>query len=119
MESNNKSSEENVEEDSGGKPDDCGDEEREVPSARLPTVVIRPYIRTGGIIYLCQYILIRIMYIVQYVLVCTPMIKGVPEKSITRKSKFSKSQFLMIRSSKFLRLPFTINHQCCGIETRI
>ena len=62
MESNNKSSVENVEEDSGGKPDDCGDEERELPSARLPTVVIRPYRRSGGIFSLCQYILIRTLY---------------------------------------------------------
>ena len=61
MESKKKSCEENVEEDSGGKPDDCGDEEVEVPSARLPTVVIRPYKRTGGIFSLCQYILIRIL----------------------------------------------------------
>ena len=61
MESNNNYSVENVEENSVGKPDDCGDEEREVPSARLPTVVIRPYRRSGGIFSLCQYILIRIL----------------------------------------------------------
>ena len=58
MESKKKSSVECVEENSVGKPDDCGDDERDVPSARLPTVVIRPYRRTGGIFSLCQYILI-------------------------------------------------------------
>ena len=58
MKSKKKSSVENVEENSVGKSDDCGDEEREVPSARLPTVVIRPYRRSGGIFSLCQYILI-------------------------------------------------------------
>ena len=62
MESKKKSSIESVEEDSVGKPDDCGDDGREVPSARPPTVVIRPYRRTGGIFSLCQYILIRTLY---------------------------------------------------------
>ena len=75
MESNNKSCEENVEENSVGKPDDCGDVEREVASSRLPTVVIRPYRRTGGIFSLCQYILIITLFNMQYVLVCSsPML---------------------------------------------
>ena len=55
MESKKKSSVECVEENSVGKPDDCGDEDKEVLSVRLPTVVIRPYRRTGGILSVCQY----------------------------------------------------------------
>ena len=62
MESNNKSCEENVEDNSVGRPDDCGDDDKEFASSRLPTVVIRPYRRTGGIFSLCQYILIRTLH---------------------------------------------------------
>ena len=49
MESNNNYSVENVEENSVSKPDDCSADDKDVPSPRLPTVVIRPYRRTGGI----------------------------------------------------------------------
>ena len=72
MESNNNYSVENVEENSVSKPDDCSADDKDVPSPRLPTVVIRPYRRTGVIFPLCQYILIRILCTICTLLVCTP-----------------------------------------------